>query len=102
MYKSVNLVIALHSALYKPAQWAGFASGYFYDFYREIVQASGSNLALSTRSVAELKRGSNQSWPDYTFQAITCGDSIDGSNITSQAVFNEFIRVVKDVSPMCE
>ena len=39
---------------------------------------------------------------DYTSQAITCGDSIDESNITTRAVFDELIRVVKDVSPMCE
>lgn len=62
-------------------------------------------MTLATRSEwtpSESKRQDEQEWPDYTFQAISCGDSIDESNITSQAVFNELIRVVKDVSPMCK
>ena len=98
-------MIALHQILYTPAQWATFATDTFFDFYQQLVKASGSNLALATRStwaLPELKRDSDQSWPDFTFHAIACGDSIDESNVTSQAVFNEFIRVVKDVSPMCE
>ena len=96
---------AIHQTLYNPVQWASFASGAFYDFYQGVIQASGTNLPLSTRSTftfPELKRDSNQDWPDFTFQAISCGDSIDESNITTQAVFDELIRVVKDVSPMCE
>ena len=95
----------LHRALYKPGTWANFSSGGFYDFYEEIVQGSGSNLTLATRSAwnpHELKRGSGQNWPAYTYQAISCGDSIDESDITTRAVFDEFIRVVEDVSPMCE
>ena len=86
----------LHQALYRPGTWANFSSGEFYDFYQEIVQGSGSNLTLATRSM------SIQNWPTYTSQAISCGDSIDESDITTRAVFDEFIRVVKDVSPMCE
>ena len=104
MYKSVYLVSAIHQTLYQPALWASFASD-FYESYREIVQASGSNLTLATRSVwapPGLRRDPDQPPPDFTFEAITCGDSIDQSNITSQAVFTELIRVVKDVSPMCE
>ena len=104
-YKSVNLVAEIHETLYNPSQWATFASGVFYNFYQEVVQATGSNLSLATRSVwtpSEFKRQSGQYWPDYTFHAISCGDSIDESNITTQVVFDEFIRVVKDVSPMCK
>jgi len=89
----------LHQTLYQPSTWAAFSSGEFYNYYQEVVQGSGSSLTLATR---ELKRESGQNWPDYTFQAISCGDSIDGSDITTQAVFDELIRVVKDVSPMCE
>ena len=39
---------------------------------------------------------------DYIFQAISRGNSIDESNITTRTVFDELIRAVKDVSPMCE
>ncbi|KAF9648255.1 hypothetical protein BDM02DRAFT_3115743 [Thelephora ganbajun] len=102
-FRSVHLVSAIHQALYNPSQWASFASGQFLQFYQELVKASGSNLTLATRSTwapPELKRQSGQDWPDYTFHAISCGDSIDESNITSQAVFDELIRVVKDVSPV--
>jgi hypothetical protein len=49
-----------------------------------------------------LKRQSGQDWPDYTYQAIACSDSIDQDNVTTQAVFDEFERVVKNVSPMCK
>ena len=104
-YKSVFLVGAIHGILYTPDQWADFAAGPFYEFYQDLVQASDSNLTLASRSLwapPELKRQSGQSWPDYTFQAISCGDSIDESDITTQAVFDELARVVKDVSPMCE
>jgi len=104
-HKSVNLVSEIHRALYNPSQWATFASGYFYDFYQEVVQASNSNLSLASRSTwtpPEFKRQSGQDWPDYTFHAISCGDSIDENDITTQVVFDELIRVVKDVSPMCK
>jgi len=101
----VTLVNLIHHALYRPVEWATFASGNFYEFYQVIVQATGSNLTLASRSAwdpPELKRQSAQNWDGYSFQAITCGDSIDQSHITTQAVFDELIRVVKDVSPMCE
>jgi hypothetical protein len=77
----------------------------FYSFYQEVIKASDSNLPLATRSAwapPESKRKSDQDWPDFTFHAISCGDSIDESNITTQVVFDELIRVVKDVSPMCK
>lgn len=102
---SVNLVGAIHHTLYTPNTWAKFASGDFYTFYQGIVQATGQKIPLAPRSewaLPEFKRQSGQEWPDYTFQAISCGDSIDESNITTQAVFTELIRVVKDVSPMCK
>ena len=99
------MVRLLYQTLYQPETWANF-SGKIYEYYQDVVQASGSNLTLTTRSAQappELKRqSSGQDWVDYTFQAITCGDSIDESNITTRAVFDELIRVVKDVSPMCE
>ena len=55
----------------------------------------------STRGPPELKRQSDQDWPSYTFHAVSCGDSIDEGNIATRAVFDEFIRVTKDVTPMC-
>ena len=105
MAKSVTLVGLIHDALYHPAKWAAFASGTFYEFYQGIVQSTGSNLTLATRSAwgpPELKRQSAQDWTSYTFHAISCGDSIDGGDVTTQDVFDELIRVVKDVSPICE
>ena len=105
MAKSVTLVGAIHDVLYSPAKWATFASDTFYKYYQEIVKATGSNLTLATRSEwgpPELKRQSAQDWTSYTFHAISCGDSIDGGDITTQIVFDELIRVVKDVSPICK
>ena len=104
-YRSVLLVNAIFDILYTPNRWADFAAGTFYGFYRDLVQASGSNLTIASRSLwtlPEMKRQSGQDWPAYTFQAITCGDSVDGGGTTTQAVFDELTRVVKDVSPMCE
>lgn len=102
-FKGVYLVGQIHQILYQPGEWADFATNTFLPYYEELVQASGSDLTLATRSLwtpPGLKRQSNQDFPDYTFQAITCGDSIDQDNITTQAVFDELVRVVKDVSPM--
>ena len=99
------MVEAIHQTLYDPDQWATFASGDFYNFYQGIVQVSGSDLTLATRSEwapPMLKRQSGQFWQDYTFQAITCGDSIDQSDITTQAVFDELVRAVNNVSSMCK
>lgn len=96
---------AIHDTLYNPDEWSYFSFGDFYDYYEEIVQVSGSNLTLATRSTFAppvSKRQSDQSWPDYTFPAITCSDSIDESDVTTQAVFDELVRVVKDVSLMCK
>ena len=99
------LVGAIFDVLYRPKEWADFTASTFYGFYQDLIQASRSNLAIASRSLAappEMKRESGQDWLDYTFQAITCGDSVDGDGTTTQAVFDEFTRVVKDVSPMCE
>jgi hypothetical protein len=104
-FKSVLLVGAIHQALYSPSGWADFATNTFLPFYQQFVQASGSTLTLAIRSMwnwPNLKRQSSQDFEDYTFQAITCGDSVDQDNITTQAVFDELARVVKDVSPMCK
>ena len=92
----------LYRALYSPEKWAKFASGEFYNFYRDIARDTGSSLPPAARDPPELKRESSQNWPTYTSQAITCGDSIDWQNyITTRTVFDELIRVVRDVSPMC-
>lgn len=101
-FKSVILVGAIHQALYQPSGWAAFAAGDFLQFYQAFIQASGSTLSLASRSLPELKRQSSQNFQDYTFQAITCGDSIDQDNVTTQAVFDELVRVVREVSPMCK
>ena len=101
------LIVDLHQALYFPFQWASFASGEFYEFYQATTQTTGSNLTLATRSMQERpwskrQQPSDQDFPNYSFQAISCGDSIDQSDVTTQSVFDEFIRVVENVSPMCK
>ncbi|CAE6452524.1 unnamed protein product [Rhizoctonia solani] len=37
--------------------------------------------------------------PDYSFQAITCGDAIDSANVTTKDVFGELARVAKEIAP---
>lgn len=102
----MDFVTDLHTALFSPPTWrAAFASGGFYRFYEAVTAASGSNLPLATRSTRmrlEWKRRSSQGWPDFTLHAITCGDSPDQRDVTTKDVFEEFVRVVKDVSPMCK
>ena len=46
------------------------------------------------------RRQEKQDWPDYLLHAVVCGDSIDDQTTTKE-VFDEIVRVVKDVSPMC-
>lgn len=101
----MNFVALLHQILYSPERWASFAAGEFREFYQRVVRASGSNLTLATRSISippELKQRSDPDYDHYTFHAITCGDSIDQDTITTQVVFDELSRVVKEVSPMCK
>ena len=104
---SVSFVSALHQALYFPSGWSTFASGGFYEFYQSVTNTTSSNLTLATRSMkaqpwSKRQQPSDQDFPNYSFQAISCGDSIDQSDVTTQSVFDEFIRVVENVSPMCK
>ncbi|KAG8698244.1 hypothetical protein FRC09_007334 [Ceratobasidium sp. 395] len=38
--------------------------------------------------------------PDYAFQAITCADAVDPGDVTTKMVFDELVRVAREVSPM--
>jgi hypothetical protein len=51
------------------------------------------------------RKGQNaliNSAPDYSFQAITCGDAIDSSNVTTIEVFKELTNVAQEIAPKCE
>ncbi|KAG8736012.1 hypothetical protein FRC10_009885 [Ceratobasidium sp. 414] len=40
--------------------------------------------------------------PDYALQAVTCADAADPGNVTTKMVFDEMVKVTREVSPMFE
>lgn len=66
---------------------------------------SGTTIPLAPRALPPsptlTRREGEQDWPDFLLHAVICGDSIDDQTTTKE-VFDEIVRVVKDVSPMCE
>ena len=102
--KNTNFVFNLRNTLYEPRTWAAFAPGKLYEFYQEIVQASGSNRTLAIRSVrapTELKRESGQA-AELHSSGCQLWQFHPRQHVITRVVFDAFIRVVKDVSPMCE
>jgi hypothetical protein len=99
----------LFSGMYRPTEWPKLA---------EDIKSAAAVLINATSETPPTKRsfelphtpalrrqGSSNSSdpaPDYAFQAVTCSDAIDAGNVTTQMVFDELVRVTRDVSQMCK
>ena len=66
---------------------------------------SETTIPLAQRALSPLptlaRREGEQDPPDYIMHAVICGDSIDDQTTTKE-VFDEIVRVVKEVSSMCK
>jgi hypothetical protein len=67
---------------------------------------SSTKRSLKLPETREIKRQATTNdtdpAPTYAIQAITCADSVDAGDTTTKMVFDELVRVTKDVSQMCE
>lgn len=103
-YTARSLRSAIHQMLYRPSSWSSFATESFYPFYQGLISTSQSNFQLASRSLPKMpmfgRANSEDEGSDDTFVSISCGDSIDQESVTSQEVFDELLRVVREVSPM--
>lgn len=104
----INWAGKLHQALYTPTGWAIFSNDTMYTYWNSLVAASGISFPLASRSLSEptslMNRDETAPEPSlvFTFEAITCGDSIDQSDVTTKSVFDEFVRVCREVSTFCK
>jgi hypothetical protein len=97
----------LHNTLYHPDQFQTYVNGTLWETYQTLTNKSGTTIPLAPRalppSTTLARRDGSQDWPDYLSQAVICGDAVDDRNQTTTTnVFDEIVRVVKDVSPMCK
>ncbi|QRV92000.1 Abhydrolase domain-containing protein [Ceratobasidium sp. AG-Ba] len=121
--KSHGLNLVLSSALvrfdllkkmYFPTKWPELA-----ETLAKITKTSNNNTS-SVGSISKAKRATewdttllprapvfrrqNSSNSDpassYAFQGITCADSVDAGNVTTKMVFDDILRVTREVSPM--
>jgi hypothetical protein len=111
---SLSVRSMIHQALYTPHQWAGFANFTLAPLLSNLTRVSqqatstgpgrrkrgddGIDLSILKRQQSSFE---SSPAPDYTFQAISCGDSVDPGSTTTQMVFDELVRVAKDVSGFC-
>ncbi|KAG8702411.1 hypothetical protein FRC09_004743 [Ceratobasidium sp. 395] len=58
---------------------------------------SARNVDVQTRQTTP---GNPDPPPDYAFQAITCADAVDPGDVTTKMVFDELVRVTREVSSM--
>ncbi|KDQ17322.1 hypothetical protein BOTBODRAFT_30140 [Botryobasidium botryosum FD-172 SS1] len=86
-----------------PTQWPELAKALF-DMYNQIKTGEAHLTPLVRPRLHH--RGDNNSTsdsdeaPDYSFQAITCADALDSGNATTRDVFDEIVRVTREVSPL--
>ncbi|QRW06145.1 Abhydrolase domain-containing protein [Ceratobasidium sp. AG-Ba] len=95
-FGSATIRRILFQGMYSPAQWPEVA--------RTILTARNfltSNGTLTKRSLSlPEKRQTNatEKASAYGRQSITCADAIDAGNTTTRDVFDEMVRVTRDVS----
>ncbi|QRV91985.1 Abhydrolase domain-containing protein [Ceratobasidium sp. AG-Ba] len=65
-------------------------------------RATEWDTALLPRTPVFRRQKSSNSDPasSYAFQGITCADSVDAGNVTTKVVFDNILRVTRDVSHM--
>ncbi|KAG9092827.1 hypothetical protein FS749_015411 [Ceratobasidium sp. UAMH 11750] len=108
-FGSAQLRSLLFSGMYQPTGWPKLAETLktYWDFLQG---SSASKRSLPLPPIDHLKRAGNVARqtpeansdpaPVYSIQAITCADAMDPGNVTSQMVFDEMVRVTREVSQM--
>ncbi|KAG8790144.1 hypothetical protein FRC12_012673 [Ceratobasidium sp. 428] len=117
-YGSSSIRDMLFQGMYTPTLWPELAKNLsdIAQFLTTNFSSSGNPRNSSTKrsthvpllrreSLSPLTRRQNPTndsdpAPDYAFQAVTCADAVDPGNVTTRMVFDELVRVTRDVSPM--
>ncbi|KAG8744376.1 hypothetical protein FRC10_010263 [Ceratobasidium sp. 414] len=116
-FGSAQLRSLLFQGMYQPTGWPKLATTLmtYWDFLSQNSAATKRSLPLPhtenvergfipTRNVDVQARQDPQANSDpapvYSIQAITCADAVDAGNTTTQMVFDEMVRVTRDVSQM--
>ncbi|QRV77165.1 Abhydrolase domain-containing protein [Ceratobasidium sp. AG-Ba] len=107
-YGSAKIRNMLFEGMYAPSRWPRLAESLAN--ITEFLTSHTNSSSNSKRSFEFDTRSQTISWenptnssapaPDYAFQAVTCADSIDADNVTTKMVFDEIVRVSRNVSPM--
>ncbi|KAG9124182.1 hypothetical protein FRC07_012567, partial [Ceratobasidium sp. 392] len=111
-FDSANIRTILFQGMYSPMGWPKLAEDLKkkYDFLVSNKQTSTKrstsplsprrqyiptgNVDVQTRQSAP---ANPDPAPDYSIQAITCADAVDPRNTTTQMVFDEMVRVTRDL-----
>ena len=109
-YSALDVRSTIFSAMYAPKQWADFANGDLLQLW----SSYASPDILDTKRKRDLARRddtglvSHPVWrrqyndaPSQALEAITCGDAPDLKDVTTSSVFDEILRVTRDVSGFC-
>lgn len=92
----------LFLGMYDPKLWPTIA-GYVKRYADILAQNSSNSTKRSLPPLLEkCQSNSSDPAPDYSLQAITCADAMDAGNTATKDVFDEMVRVTRDVSQMCK
>jgi pimeloyl-ACP methyl ester carboxylesterase len=110
-YKSSIIRGYIMSSMYNPSSWVELAETLWEVDGEITAQLAGGNSTSTKAKMLKkryedmqlargvLKKRQDGTAPDYSFQAITCADSIDNNdNVTTKQVFDELVRVTREVS----
>ncbi|KAG8721739.1 hypothetical protein FRC08_010620 [Ceratobasidium sp. 394] len=105
----------LFDGMYSPTEWPKLAAKLLNisEFLTNHARSNSNtpstkrvfDLPMLRRPIFPLTRRQNPSntsdpAPDYAFQAVTCSDGVDPGNVTTKMVFDEMVKVTREVSPM--
>ncbi|KAF8747654.1 MEROPS serine peptidase family S33, partial [Rhizoctonia solani] len=88
-----------------PDQWNNLSNSLSGIYGKLRSQAAVSGSSVLSRLSPYIWRGSSHNdftddTPNYSFQAITCGDAVSQAGVTTKEVFRELTRVAKDITPI--
>lgn len=100
---------SIFSAMYAPRSWSDYANGDLIDLWSSF---SSPDLLEDRRRKRDLSTGEGvihptirkrqfDDKPSNALEAISCGDSPDLTDLTTTQVFDEILRVTRDVSGFC-
>ncbi|QRV92027.1 Abhydrolase domain-containing protein [Ceratobasidium sp. AG-Ba] len=95
-FGSAQMRSVLFQGMYSPTKWPKLAEDIlaYWNFLTNNGTTTKRSLPLPE------KRQTTDKAPVYSIQAITCADAMDAGNTTTKDVFDELVRVTRDVSQM--